>query len=80
MMYERIVNSEIMILLFTKQGITFIFHMTSFFSFSFYFTPDRVSHSLVLSTEKCKKKKVTVGAELLNHDEICWNIFIQFFN
>lgn len=57
MMYERIVNSEIMILLFTKQGITFIFHMTSFFSFSFYFTPDRVSHSLVLSTEKCKKKK-----------------------
>lgn len=80
MMYERIVNSEIMILMFTKQGITFIFHMTSFFSF--YFTPDRVSHSLVLSTEKCKKKKkkVTVGAELLNHDEICWNIFIQFFN
>lgn len=55
MMYERIVNSEIMILMFTKQGITFIFHMTSFFSF--YFTPDRVSHSLVLSTEKCKKKK-----------------------
>lgn len=82
MMYERIVNSEIMILMFTKQGITFIFHMTSFFSF-FYFTPDRVSHSLVLSKKKCKKKKkstVTVGAELLNHDEICWNIFIQFFN
>lgn len=81
MMYERIVNSEIMILLFTKQGITFIFHMTSFFSFFLFYTwPSFPFPCFVNRKMQKKKKKVTVGAELLNHDEICWNIFIQFFN
>lgn len=82
MMYERIVNSEIMILLFTKQGITFIFHMTSFFSFLFilHLTEFPIPLFCQQKNAKKKKKKVTVGAELLNHDEICWNIFIQFFN
>lgn len=83
MMYERIVNSEIMILMFTKQGITFIFHMTSFFSFLFILHLTEFPIPLFCQQKNAKKKKkstVTVGAELLNHDEICWNIFIQFFN
>lgn len=78
MMYERIVNSEIMILMFTKQGITFIFHITSFFFFILHLTEFPIP--LFCQQKNAKKKKVTVGAELLNHDEICWNIFIQFFN
>lgn len=80
MMYERIVNSEIMILMFTKQGITFIFHMTSFFSLFLFYTWPSFPFSCFVNRKMQKKKKVTVGAELLNHDEICWNIFIQFFN
>lgn len=66
--------------MFTEQGIsiTFIFHVTSFFFFV-YFTPVRVQFPCFVN-RKIQKKKVTVGAELLNHDEICWNIFIKSFH
>lgn len=82
MMYERIVqlrNHDINVyrtrdkynIYFSRDFILlflFISHLSEF-------------NSLVLSTEKYKKKKkVTVGAELLNHDEICWNIFIKSFH
>lgn len=57
MMYERIVNSEIMILLFTKQGITFIFHMTSFFSFLFILHLTEFPIPLFCQQKNAKKKK-----------------------
>lgn len=64
--------------MFTEQGIsiTFIFHVTSFFFV--YFTPVRVQFPCFVNRKI--QKKVTVGAELLNHDEICWNIFIKSFH
>lgn len=70
-----------MILMFTEQGIsiTFIFHVTSFFFFCLFHTcPSSIP--LFCQQKNTKKKKVTVGAELLNHDEICWNIFIKSFH
>lgn len=57
MMYERIVNSEIMILLFTKQGITFIFHMTSFFSFFLFYTWPSFPFPCFVNRKMQKKKK-----------------------
>lgn len=57
MMYERIVNSEIMILMFTKQGITFIFHMTSFFSFFLFYTWPSFPFSCFVNRKMQKKKK-----------------------
>lgn len=56
MMYERIVNSEIMILMFTKQGITFIFHMTSFFSFLFILHLTEFPIPLFCQQKNAKKK------------------------
>lgn len=77
MMYERIVNSEIMILMFTKQGITFIFHMTSFFSFFLFYTWPSFPFPCFVNRKMQKKKKSNCRCWIVKS---WWNLLEYFYS